>query len=158
VLTVPRRTVEAHQRPHVTFATIVCAIDRSTASRRALEYAVSLAEEAGGRLILVHAIEDLSEEDPRHAAHFNTPDCLREIAPQIQNEYDALLPEDLRARLGLEVQVRQGKAYREVLAVSRECGAELIVLGSAGSSMPFGSTAQHVLRQAECPVLAVPPV
>lgn len=155
VLTVPRLT-DADQPPRVTFGTIVCGVDRSAASRRALTYALSLAQEAGGRLVLVHAIEDLSEEDARFAHHFNTPDCLNEIAPAIRADYEALVPEEARVWCRLEVRVPQGKPYRELLAVSRDCGADLIVLGTSGASMPFGTTIQHVLREAACPVLAVP--
>lgn len=156
VLTVPRRAAEGGEEPHVTFGTIVCGVDRSAASRLALEYALSLARESGGRLVLVHALEDLSQEDPRFASHFNTAECLREIAPEVRAEYEALVPASARQADRLEVRVPPGKAYREILSAASETGADLIVLGAAGTSMPFGTTAQHVLRQASCPVLVVP--
>lgn len=156
VLTVPRLATEHGDTPRVTFKTIVCGMDRSPAAGLALRYALSLAQEAGGRLVLVHTIEDLSEEDPRFAGHFNTPECWSRIAPEIRADYEALVPEEARLWCDLEVVVPQGRAYRELLTVSAERNAELIVVGAAGSSMPFGSTTQHVLRQAECPVLAVP--
>ena len=156
VLTVPR-AVEGREPPHVTFGTIVCGVDRSAASRRALAYALSLAQEAGGRLVLVHAVEDLSEEDARFAGHFNTPECLREIAPEIRSDYEALVPEEVRDWCKLEVRVLQGKPYRMLLDVSRDTSADLIVVGTSGVSMPFGTTTQHVLRESRLPVLAVPP-
>ena len=56
VLTIPRPFGEADgavSRPR--FTSIICAIDFSSDSRRALDYALSLALEAGGRLVLVHA-------------------------------------------------------------------------------------------------------
>ena len=155
VLTVPR-AVEGKEPSHVTFPTIVCGVDRSAASRRALTCALSLAREAGGRLVLVHTIENLSEEDARFAGHFNTPECPGEIIPQIRTDYEALVPEAARAWARLEVRITQGKPYRDLLAVSRETAADLIVVGTSGGSMPFGTTAQHVLREAACPVLAVP--
>jgi nucleotide-binding universal stress UspA family protein len=156
VLTVPRLAAEQAAPPHVTFATIVCGVDRSPASQRALRYALSLAQEAGGRLVLVHTIEDLSEEDPRYSSHFNTPECWNRIAPEIRADYEKLVPADARVWCDLEVVVPHGKAYRELLTVAGERRADLIVVGAAGSSMPFGTTVQHVLRQAACPVLAVP--
>lgn len=156
VLTVPGRVTGSGMPPEVIFDTIACGVDRSPAARLALRYALSLAERAGGRLVLVHALEDLSQEDPRFAAHFNTPDCLREIAPEVKAEYEALVPEASRAATRLEVRVPQGRAYRELLNVAAEIRAALIVLGAAGSQMPFGSTAQHVLRASSCPVLVVP--
>jgi nucleotide-binding universal stress UspA family protein len=156
VLTVPRLAAGRDAPPQVTFKTVVCGIDRSPAAHRALDYALSLAQEAGGRLVLVHAIEDLAEEDPRFAGHFNTPECWSRIAPDIRADYEALVPDEARLWCQLEVLVPHGKAYRELLRVAGEHHADLIVVGTAGSSMPFGSTAQHVLRQAACPVLAVP--
>lgn len=156
VLTVPRLAAAQTEPPHVTFTTIVCGVDRSAASRRALDYALSLAQEAGGRLVLVHTIEDLSEEDARFAGHFNTPECWSRIAPEIRADYQALVPADARVWCDLEVVVPQGKPYHELLKVATDRGAELIVVGTAGSSMPFGTTTQHVLRGAACPVLAVP--
>lgn len=156
VLTVPRPPSGESDPPPVTFGTIVCGVDRSPASRDALAYALSLAQEAGGRLVLVHAIEDLSEEDPRFAGHFNTPDCFRKVSPEIRAEYEALVAEDARVWCRLDVRVPHGKAYRELLAVSRDTAADLIVVGTAGVRTPFGTTTQHILREAECPVLAVP--
>jgi nucleotide-binding universal stress UspA family protein len=156
VLTVPRRAAEQDHPPHVTFKTIVCGIDRSAAAARALRYALSLAQEAGGKLVLVHTIEDVSEEDPRFSGHFNTPECWSRIAPEIRADYERLIPDDARLWCDFEVVVPHGKAYREILRVATERATDLIVVGSAGSSMPFGTTTQHVLRQAACPVLAVP--
>jgi nucleotide-binding universal stress UspA family protein len=156
VLTVPRLAAEQPEPPHVTFDTIVCGVDRSAASQRALRYALSLAQEAGGRLVLVHTIEDMSEEEPRYAGHFNTPECWSRIAPEIRADYEQLVPADARLWCDLEVVVPYGKPYREILAVATARGADLIVVGAAGSTMPFGTTTQHVLRQARCPVLAVP--
>ena len=158
VLTVPRHAAGEAGEPHVTFSTIVCGVDRSATSRRALDYALSLAQEAGGRLVLVHALEDVAEEDGRFSSHFNTPECWSRIAPDIRADYEKLVPEEARVWCNLEVLLPQGKAYRELLAAARSRRADLIVLGTAGSSTPFGTTTEHVLRQADCPVLAVPAV
>jgi nucleotide-binding universal stress UspA family protein len=55
--------------------------------------------------------------------------------------------------------VVRGKPYREILQIARERGADLIVLGVQGrgtlNRMLFGSTANHVIRQAACPVLTI---
>ena len=41
------------------YKTILCPLDFSEASTRALEYGLSLAKEADARLILLHVVEDL---------------------------------------------------------------------------------------------------
>ena len=49
-----------------------------------------------------------------------------------------------------------GKAYRELLRRAEETKAELIVLGTGGGyANAFGSTSDHVVREAACPVLTV---
>src|SRR5688572_24697369 len=61
VLTVPPRV--AQQSPEaVSLATVVCAVDFSPSSMRALDYAASIARKAGGRLVLIHALEWFDEE------------------------------------------------------------------------------------------------
>jgi nucleotide-binding universal stress UspA family protein len=52
-----------------------------------------------------------------------------------------------------------GKPYHEILRVARERDAHLIVLGVHGRNaidrLFFGSTANHVVRTATCPVLTL---
>ena len=155
VLTVPRLTTggAAHA---VTFKTIVCAVDFSDASRRALDCAFSLAQEAGGRLLLLHALEG---PQPALNAQFDVQKVRRGLAQDAQEHLEALVPDHAREWCETEVIVRYGKAYREVLRVAAERDADLIVLGVQGRGAIdltlFGSTTQHVIREATCPVLTV---
>ena len=56
-------------------------------------------------------------------------------------------------------QVRFGKSYAEMLDAAREQHADLIVVGVRGRSALdlgfFGSTTNHLVRSATCPVLTV---
>ena len=58
-----------------------------------------------------------------------------------------------------ETVVTRGTAYKEILRVATERQADLIVLGVHGRNafdrMVFGSTTEHLVRRATCPVLAV---
>jgi nucleotide-binding universal stress UspA family protein len=51
------------------------------------------------------------------------------------------------------------KSYKAILRIARERDADLIVLGVQGRGvldrMFFGSTTNHVIRQATCPVLTI---
>lgn len=156
VLTVPRLAEGRPEPTQVIFRTIVCGVDRSVASRRAVDHALSLAQQAGGRVLLVHALEDFAEEEPRFAGHFDTDACWREVEPEIRAAYAALVPEEVRQWCDVEVLTPRGKSYKQVLAVASGRGADLIVLGAAGWNAPFGSTTSHVLHEATCPVLVVP--
>lgn len=160
VLTVPRLATEPAQA--VTFKTIVCAVDFSPASLRAFDYALSLAQEAGGRLVLVHALELFAEEQPRLTEHFNVPEFRQTLEREARQQLESLVSRDARTWCDPEVIVGHGKAYQEVLRLATERAAELIVLGVQGRSAIdralFGSTTQHVVRQARCPVLTVGPI
>jgi nucleotide-binding universal stress UspA family protein len=72
--------------------------------------------------------------------------------------HDAV-PEAVRAFCTVETILTSGKPYREILRVASERGSGLIVIGIQGRGaldrLFFGSTAQHVVRQAACPVLTI---
>jgi len=54
---------------------------------------------------------------------------------------------------------REGEPIAEILAASELIGADLIVMPTAGRAVfevLRGSTTEQVLRQARCPLLAVP--
>ena len=159
VLTVPP-AIDAERSPTVLFKTIVCGLDFSPASERALEYALSLAQEAGGRLVLVHALEWFAEEEPKLSAHFNVSEFRRTLEADARSQMAKLVPESARTWCEAESVIVHGKAYHELLRVAAEKKADLMVLGVRGRSAAdlalFGSTAQHVVRQATCPVLTVP--
>jgi nucleotide-binding universal stress UspA family protein len=59
VLIVPPRTPEAPAFSRDAFRHVLCAVDFSQDSARALGYAVSLARRAGGDLTLVHVVEPI---------------------------------------------------------------------------------------------------
>ncbi len=54
-----------------------------------------------------------------------------------------------------------GKPAKEILALAEELGADLILIGTHGRTglprLVMGSTAEHVVREAGCPVLVVRP-
>jgi nucleotide-binding universal stress UspA family protein len=161
VLTVPKDSGDAVP---VVFRRVVCAIDFSECSLHALDYATSLAREADAQLTVVHVIE-------------LPPDLPREVhetvlaGPRNVREYVALAEEEGRARLTdavadhvrpsvtVDTVLADGKPYREILRVAAEHGADLLVVGVHGRGafdrMLFGSTTQHLVRQASCPVLTL---
>jgi nucleotide-binding universal stress UspA family protein len=139
--------------PAALFERIVCGVDRSRESHRALAYALSLGT---GHLAVVHAPEDFSDEDPRFAGHFNTVECWREVAPDLKARYEELVPEEARLWCDVEVEVPFGRAGSVVIDAADARQASLIVIGTAGFHSPYGATARHVIQHARCPVLAVP--
>ena len=53
----------------------------------------------------------------------------------------------------------KGKAHQQILRIAEEGKYDLIVMGVRGtgalSRFAFGSTADRVIRQADCPVLTI---
>jgi nucleotide-binding universal stress UspA family protein len=160
VLTVPGRGAGEMHEPHVTFKTIVCGVDFSGASRRALDYALSLAQEAAGRLVLAHVIENADVAYlPSVALRFDAAEYVKALEADALERLAALIPDSARVWCAPELAIGCGKAYAELLRIARERGAELLVLGTQGrgalDAMLFGSTAAHAVRDAACPVLTV---
>ncbi len=140
------------------FKNILCAVDFATLSLKAIEYCLSLAQEAGGRLTLFNAVEWFPDE-PTWIGSPNVSDYKSQMEEQVRTRLAEIVPREARDWCQVEVVVRSGKAYRELLAVARERKADLIAMGVRGRNpldiMLFGSTTQHVVRHAECPVLTI---
>jgi nucleotide-binding universal stress UspA family protein len=161
VLTVPRAVGDTVP---VAFRRIVCAVDFSDCSIAALDYAMSFAHEARAQLTVVHVIE-LPPDIP-HEVHETVLAGPRNFA-----EYIALAEEEGRARLNdavgdrvrssimVDTVLSAGKPYREILRVASGHQADLLVVGVHGRGavdrLFFGSTTQHLVRQAACPVLTL---
>jgi nucleotide-binding universal stress UspA family protein len=164
VLSVPHQIPDTVPAPGVIFKQILCAIDFSDCSMRALNYAMSLAQEADARLAVVHVIET-PPEGPADFGQgaFGLPQSVTEYIAASEEERRALLrdavPDTVRAYCTVETIMRTGKPYREILRVASEQHSDLIVIGihgrGAADLLFFGSTAQHVVRQASCPVLTL---
>jgi nucleotide-binding universal stress UspA family protein len=164
VLSVPPKVPDVVPAPPVLFKRILCATDFSDCSTQALNYAMSLAQEASARLTVLHVIELPPEVPPD--AHETMP-----AGPRTLRDYIAAAEEDRRERLRLavpdavrtyctvETVLATGKPYKEILRVAGEQSSDLIVIGihgrGAANLLFFGSTAQHVVRQATCPVLTL---
>jgi nucleotide-binding universal stress UspA family protein len=164
VLSVPPHDVDGESAPPVEFGRVVCAIDFSESSMRGLDYAMSIAQEANARLTVVHVLE-LPPKPPA--------DLQENVLgkPLTLNQYIAAAEEDRRARLGdavpesvrayctVETVLATGKPYREILRIAAEQRSDLIVMGIHGRGGAdlffFGSTTQHVVREASCPVLTL---
>lgn len=164
VLTVPRSAPDVVPVPQVMFKRIVCAIDFSDCSMHALNYAMSVAQEADAHLTVVHVIE-LPPDVPReaHESVLADPRVLQEYAARAETDRRARLtaavPESVRTYCTVDTVLVTGKPYQEILRVTEEQKADLLVLGIHGRGaidrLLFGSTVQHLVRQAACPVLTL---
>jgi nucleotide-binding universal stress UspA family protein len=161
VMVVPRQAGTAVPAGDVTFDRVLCAIDFSPVSVSALTYAMSLAEEADATLTLVNVI-DVPEQPDADGGVVDVALAQARAAARADrlSRLRALVPESVRTYCRLDTTVEEGKPYREILRLAAEKESDLVVIGAQGhgplGQMLFGSTANHVVRAAPCPVLAVP--
>jgi nucleotide-binding universal stress UspA family protein len=160
VLTVPPHVTDVAPMWREPFRRIVLATDFSVGSEAALRCAASLAQHAAARLTLVHVVEPIPvRRQPMVGTSFDVSGYVA----QLEKEAIETLRESVPAwvRLGCETDdvVVKGKAYVEILRVAAERQADLIVLAVHGRNaldrMVFGSTTEHIVRRATCPVLTV---
>ena len=141
------------------FSRVLCAVDFSPASVRALTLAQSLAGEAAARLCVMHVLEPVSVFEPVVAVG---PDDLPAVNAdhrrEVRHRLEGLVSGDTRAFTDVAEVVVSGKPYREILRAADEQRSDLIVIGAHGGRLglpALGSTTAHVVREALCPVLTV---
>lgn len=159
VLTVPPPVSGPAPDVPVLLKRILCTMDFSEWSMKALAYALSLAEEADALLIVLHVLEGLHTENLTAYPDLNVPRFTEHLEADAVARLRAAIPEKARAACQPEELVAKGKPYREILRIARERDVHLIVMGVHGRNpvdmMLFGSTTQHVVRAATCPVLTL---
>jgi nucleotide-binding universal stress UspA family protein len=161
VLSVPRQ-VDAAAQVTPQFKRILCPVDFSECSMRALDYAVSLAQEADACLTVQHVF-DLEGTMSEHWRDRLTPPSLRQELEMLEDErrerLARALPESVSTYCDVETVMTSGTPYREILRLAGEKQSDLIVLGvhgrGAADLLFFGSTTNQVVRQAACPVLTI---
>lgn len=159
VLTVPAAVANV-TTPAELLKNIVCAVDFSDCSMHALKYALSIAEESDANLTVMHVVEvppDLPGEDA--GGPFSFREYLESAQQTRLTRLNKAIPDDARAYCKVDTLVTTGKAYREILRVADERHAGLLIVGIHGRGaidrLLFGSTTQHLVRLASCPVLTL---
>jgi nucleotide-binding universal stress UspA family protein len=137
---------------------VVVAYDFSASGREALLRAVTLAARAPFHVLHVVCVIDPHGSIP--AVPLTGP-VTYQYAEKVQEALAAIIGDELRAsnaadRIHFFVHARIGKAADEILAVAREVGADLIILGTKGLTgverLVLGSIAERVVREAGCTV------
>jgi nucleotide-binding universal stress UspA family protein len=160
VLTVPPPAPGLHPGGSVLFRRIVCPVDFSGASLAALGYALKLAEESCAEITVLHVLEWLIEEEPgARIAGFDVPEYRRYLEKDARERLHTLVPDEARDWCRPREVVVGGRPWREILRMAEETSADLVVMGVRGRNPVdialFGSTTQHVVRGARCPVMVV---
>jgi len=134
---------------------ILVPLDFSGASRRALDYAVPLAEKFNAKIILVHVVPPQVYASEVGVEVYTQAELHAAAMKTMEKRAVELVPPALLQ----ETQVRNGQPYEEIVRLAQELDVDLIVMtthGYTGVARIFlGSTAEQVIRHAPCPVFAV---
>ncbi len=144
----------------LTLKRILCPIDFSESSRRALQYAKVLSAWYEAPLTALHVCVDLPVFEM--ASPFGHTAATTVVLEEEQLADRRLAVRRFVGDDTVSLVVREGTDARaEILKEAAACGASLIVMGTHGRSglehMLLGSVAEKVLRKAPCPILVVPP-
>ncbi len=139
---------------------ILVPVDFSGCSRQGLQYAIGVANEFGAKIILLHAMylgyiyssEGTALYDVRtlqEAARENAQLQMRELVRSVNF-----------GRAKFETVFTEGSPVLDICDFAKDHDVDLIMISTHGQTgwkhMLMGSTAEHVVRHAPCPVLVVP--
>ena len=158
VLTVPRRAPDSVPAGPPLFNRVLCAVDFSASSLAALAYASTLAGQDDAHLTAIHVLEHLPSLEPVAAGLPGEREYSDLARVAGRERLHGCLMERLGANCRTTEIVATGKPYQEILRLAREQQSDLIVIGVHGGvagMLAFGSTTNHVVRQATCPVLSL---
>lgn len=134
------------------YTTIIVPVDLNHEDR--VTAMLDAAREVGGndaRIVLVNAVEDI----PAHFMPELPSGVLEETMNRSREAMNKLAEE---SGLNAEAEVRNGDPANTILDLSKEIGADLIIIAShkpGWQDYLIGSTAARVVRHAVCSVLVV---
>jgi nucleotide-binding universal stress UspA family protein len=140
---------------------ILVPLDFSGKSRQALDFAVPLAEQYGGKIILLHVVQPPAVSTWQGipgGGHYLAMN-LHDLADAARYRLKAMACERVPPALRGQFVVRQGNPCAEITSAARRLKAELIVISTHGCTglkkMLIGSTTERVVQHAHCSVLTV---
>src|SRR3990172_10809094 len=143
----------------IVFKKILCPIDYSPSSLKALEYALELGRQADGCVTVLSALEYMDPEEPCEHVDVDVRRNRQHFIDHARERLHAQLAREPRTWGAIEEVVAINRAYKEILQRAAAADMDLIVMGAQGRGgielMLYGSNTQHVVRAATCPVLTV---
>lgn len=137
---------------------ILIPIDFSEQSLIALKQSYNIARFKNSDLTLLHVI-DVDFID-KFKSIFNSSDDYERMINDAKEKLEKLRKDVIsETGLAVNIEVKQGKIYDEILNLSRELNAAFIIMGTNGpdslAKKFIGSNAIRVINDAECPVITI---
>jgi universal stress protein A len=137
--------------------TILCPVDFSEASLKAVDYAREFAAATGAAIYLLHIIEPVPIPPVDTSLNYvEVEEVLEEAA---KKDLNALMSSLQAEGVNVDGTMEIGKTADIVLDKAAELNANFIIMGSHGrkglNRLIMGSVADAVIRKSDCPVLIV---
>lgn len=140
---------------------ILCPIDFSDYSRRALDHAIAIARWYGSTVTALHVFPLAPVMAYPPGAPGYEPFVLTSVdRSRLLEDMKSFIAAESAPGVSLDAVIRQGSPATEILDHAGALPADLLVIGTHGRSgferLLLGSVTERVLRKATCPVLTVP--
>ncbi len=102
-----------------------------------------------GRIILLHVLDSI----PAYALVEIPVDMMPDLVPQSRETLNKLVS---LSKVKAEIEIRNGRSYRQIIEAAKEHKADLILINSHRPGLQdylLGSTAAKVVRHSPCAVL-----
>ena len=135
---------------------ILVAIDLTAEANKVVEKAIELCKQNEASLSLVHVVEYVPTIYSADTTFPEIPDIEKQLTDNAKVDLKKV-KEEFKLT-DSESYIRSGSAKHEIIDLTKEINADLIVIGSHGRhglQLLLGSTSNGVLHLAKCDVLAV---
>ncbi len=138
---------------------ILVPLDFSPPARKALQYAISFAEQFDAKITVLNVVEPAIYPTELGYVPVEIESLHKTMHNAAREKLTEMAQKDIPPRFLGETLVRVGTPYHEIVQVAQETKADLIVIATHGYTgirhVLLGSTAERVVRHAPCPVLTV---
>jgi nucleotide-binding universal stress UspA family protein len=147
-------------RPMLPFKRILCPIDFSEHSYKALHAANELALNFSAQLYIVHVVSPVPVvQAPAAPSAFNLASYQQELMESSEKSLREMTKERMAGELEARPIIAYGDAASEIVRIADEKKIDLIVIATHGKTgfqhLFFGSVAEKVVRLSPCPVLTI---
>lgn len=140
------------------YTKILCALDFDEHLTATFLIAAALAKESNAMLYLLHVTKVPAPDADVPLPFDADPRWERDARLRLED----LVRQHAQGELHSEIRVRSGWPNVDIAREAAQLGVDLIVVGTHGRSgvshLLLGSVAEHVIREATCPVLVIRPV
>jgi nucleotide-binding universal stress UspA family protein len=140
--------------------TILVPVDFSSCSREGLRYAISLANEFGAKIILLHATYVGYIYSAEGTALYDIPALQKAARQSAERKMRELVRSVNFGGVKFETVFTEGSPILDICAFAKDHDVDLIITSTHGftgfTHVLIGSIAEQVVRHAPCSVLVVP--